>query len=205
VIAHAAQQTVDRSAPPLLSIARQEAVVMRTFIPVMIAAAASVMPSYGIAKDKDKEKKPELALSSTEFKNGEALPKSATCDSDGKSPALAWKGTKDAKGFALIVDDPDAPKGPYVHWVLFDIPKDTLKIPHGGSVGLAGTNSADEARFAPACPPKGSGIHHYNFHLYAVDTDKLGAKAGASRGDVEKALKGHVIGESTLTGTYERR
>lgn len=172
---------------------------MRSFLPMTIAAAAMAMTSSVAAKDK-----PSVTLTSTEFKDGQALPTSATCDGEGKSPALAWKGANE-KSWALIVDDPDAPKGTFVHWVLFDIPKGTTAIPHGGTVGTAGTNSADKTTFMPACPPHGTGVHHYRFHLYALDVDKLSTKAGASRADVDAAMKGHVLADTTLTGTYEHR
>lgn len=173
---------------------------MRPWIPMTITAIALAMSSSGAAKDKAR-----VELSSTEVAEGQALPKSATCDGEGKSPALAWKSTAEGKSFALVVDDPDAPKGTYVHWVLYDIPKGTMSIPHGGTVGTAGTNSADKTGFTPACPPNGSGVHHYRFHLYALDVDQLGPKPGASRADVDAAMKGHVLADATLTGTYERR
>jgi Raf kinase inhibitor-like YbhB/YbcL family protein len=167
---------------------------------MVIAAVALATTSGGAAKNKT-----NIELTSPELKDGAELPKSATCDGEGKSPALAWKTTSDVMSQALIVDDPDAPKGSYVHWTLFDIPKGTMSIPHGGSAGVVGTNSADKKAFAPACPPSGSGVHHYRFHLYALDVDKVGAKAGASQTDLVNAMKGHIIGESTLTGTYEKR
>ncbi|MGZ3453293.1 MAG: YbhB/YbcL family Raf kinase inhibitor-like protein [Polyangiales bacterium] len=175
---------------------------MRTWIPTVIVAAALAVPFAGLAKENTKG---TIGLTSTEFKNGEALPHAATCDAEGKSPALAWKTSTAAKSFALVVDDPDAPKGPYVHWLLFDIPSGTTTIPHGGSAGIVGKNSADKAAFAPACPPSKSGVHHYNFHVYALDVATIGQKPGASRQNVENAIKGHVLADSTLTGTYERR
>ncbi|MGZ6065340.1 MAG: YbhB/YbcL family Raf kinase inhibitor-like protein [Polyangiales bacterium] len=154
------------------------------------------------------KERPTLELTSSEFKDGDPLPPSATCDGEAQSPALAWKAgeqSEGAKSYVLIVDDPDAPKGTFVHWLLFDIPKENISIPHGGSAGLTGTNSADQTGYFAACPPNGSGVHHYRFHLYALDTDRLGTMAGASRAQVETAMKGHVLQDALLTGHYERR
>ena len=146
-------------------------------------------------------------LGSPEFKSGEALPKSASCEGDGKSPALDWKtSAADAKSFALIVDDPDAPKGTFTHWVLFDIPASTRSLPHAATgPGISGRNDFDKNGYGGACPPKGHGVHHYHFKLFALDVDKLGLKEGASRAQVDAALKPHVVGTAELIGTYERR
>ena len=149
----------------------------------------------------------KFVLESTEFKNGEQLPLSATCDGEGKSPALSWKSEKDgAKSFALIVDDPDAPKGTFTHWVQFNIPSIAHALPHGTSgVGVSGRNDFDKNGYGPACPPKGHGVHRYSFRIYALDVDKLGVAEGASRADVEAAMKSHIIGTGELVGKYSRR
>src|SRR5437588_1275314 len=155
----------------------------------------------------DQESNQKLDLKSNDFQNGGALPQSATCDGPGISPSLAWEGAlaRDAKSFALVVDDPDAPNGTFVHWILFDVPKGATSIAAGASVGVAGRNSAGTDAFKAACPPPGTGTHRYRFHLYALDVETLGLGAGASRDQVEGAMRGHVIGESTLVGTCEHR
>jgi Raf kinase inhibitor-like YbhB/YbcL family protein len=157
------------------------------------------------AKEKAVSAKYELV--SPEFKSGGALPKSASCDGESKSPALEWKtSATDAKSFALIVDDPDAPKGTFTHWVLFDVPAATRTLPQAASgIGISGRNDFDKNGYGPACPPKGHGVHHYHFKLYALDVEKLGLAAGVERKKVEAAMNGHVIGQGELIGTYERR
>jgi Raf kinase inhibitor-like YbhB/YbcL family protein len=170
----------------------------------LIAAAAMIAPVTVAAKDTTNG----ITLESKDFKANDALPKSASCDGDGKSPELHWTAPKsaDAKSFALIVDDPDAPKGTYTHWVLFDIPSSVTNLPAGQStVGVSGTNSSDKTGYAGACPPKGDKPHHYHFKLYALDVDKLGQKQGAARADVEGAMKTHVKEQTELVGTFERR
>ena len=171
----------------------------------VIAALAIAAPLSVAAKD---TKKTSYTLTSDDFEANEELPKSASCDGDGKSPELQWTVPKgsDVKSFALVVDDPDAPNGTYTHWVLFDVPSTVTKLKSGEStIGLSGTNSADKTGYAPACPPKGDKAHHYHFRLFALDVDKLGQKQGASRSDVENAMKSHTIGQAELVGTYLRR
>jgi Raf kinase inhibitor-like YbhB/YbcL family protein len=174
----------------------------------LIAAAAMAMPLTVAAKDTSKGAAKGITLESKDFKVGDELPKSASCDGAGKSPELHWTAPKtaDAKSYALIVEDPDAPKGTYTHWVLFDIPANVNSLPAGqNTVGVSGTNSADATGFAPACPPKGDKLHHYHFRLFALDVDKLGQKQGAARSDVESAMKPHVKDQTELIGTFERR
>ena len=104
------------------------------------------------------------------------------------------------------MDDPDAPKGTFTHWVLFDIPAATRSLPHGAStIGVSGRNDFDKNGYGPACPPKGHGVHHYHFKLYALDVEKLGPKEGADRKQVEAAITRHMVGQGELIGTYERR
>ena len=172
----------------------------------MIAAAAMAAPLTVAAKDTNKTT--GYSLMSDDFKANDKLPKSTSCDGDGKSPELHWTTPKnaDAKSYALIVDDPDAPKGTYTHWVLFDIPSGTSKLPGGATnIGVSGTNSGDKTGWAAACPPKGDKMHHYHFRLFALDVDKLGQKQGAARNDVENAMKTHVREQTELIGTFERR
>jgi Raf kinase inhibitor-like YbhB/YbcL family protein len=179
---------------------------MRWTAPRAIAALlAACAPVTSAAEQNTKPTK--LELTSPEFKPGEALPKSASCDGESKSPALDWKpSASGAKSFALIVDDPDAPGGTFTHWVLFDVPPATRALPHGAdAVGVSGRNGFDKNGYGAACPPKGHGVHHYHFKLFALDTEKLGTKAGAERKQVEAAMNGHIVGRGELIGTYERR
>jgi hypothetical protein len=145
-----------------------------------------------------------FSFTSPAFANGDAIPAKFTCDAEGGSPELDWKGAPPAtKSFALIVDDPDAPAGLWTHWVLFDLPATTTKLAEGAKgLGLDGKNSWDATGWGGPCPP--SGTHHYNFRLFALDVATLGKSAGASRADVEAAMSAHVVGRATLMGTYAR-
>jgi Raf kinase inhibitor-like YbhB/YbcL family protein len=146
-----------------------------------------------------------FTLSSTAFANGGAIPPRYTCDGRDVSPALAWSGAPDGTvTLALIVDDPDA-RG-FVHWVAFDLagaPDGHLPEGSSSSPGAPrqGTNGFGRIGYGGPCPP--SGTHRYDFTLYALDVP-LGL-GGAPRADaVRSAMKGHVLAETRLRGTYRR-
>lgn len=173
---------------------------MRARLSCITFAFAALASTAALADDG-----PRLTLTSSELSNDGYLPASATCDDQGRSPALAWNAVSGAKSFVLVVDDPDVESEPYVHWLLFDIGKDTTSIAHGGTAGISGTNSAKQLEWAPPCPPKGDGPHHYRFHVYALDVERLGTMAGSPRPSITAAMKSHVLQESLLVATYERR
>jgi Raf kinase inhibitor-like YbhB/YbcL family protein len=103
--------------------------------------------------------------------------------------------------------DPDAPKGDYTHWVLWDMPGESNGLPRGvtlHSVGVAGKNSFEKLGYGGPCPPPGHGPHHYHFRLYALDIPSLDMPEGSSRAAVEAAMRGHILEQATLTGIYER-
>ena len=136
--------------------------------------------------------------------NGEIPPK-YTCDGRNVSPPLTWTippaGTKE---FALIVDDPDAPRATFVHWVLYRIPLKTRELAEGKPVGMEGLNGFGKRGWGGPCPPPGP-PHHYVFKLYAVDT-ALDLQAGKGKADVLKAIEGHVLGHpAELGGLYKRK
>ena len=146
-----------------------------------------------------------LVVTSTAFAGGGVIPKTFTCDGDDKSPDLAWTGApKETKSFALIVDDPDAPGATWTHWVLFDVPASSARLDVGSSVGVSGKNDFGKDAYGGPCPPAGKGAHRYFFKLYALDVDKLGPSAGASRDDVEKAMSSHLLARGELMGKFER-
>lgn len=151
-----------------------------------------------------------LKLSSSAFAPGSAIPKQYTCDGQDYSPALTWTGVPAAaKTLALIVDDPDAPMGTFVHWVVYNLPasvrqldQDVAKAPTIAGGGQQGRNGFGRDGYRGPCPPPGP-THHYHFRLYALDTSlKLGPGAGAA--EVEAATKGHVLASAELVGTYSR-
>ena len=140
------------------------------------------------------------------------IPAVHTCDGKDTAPALRWSGApQGTQGFALIVDDPDAPdpaapKRTYVHWVLYDIAADVTGLPEavtGASLPPGtreGVNDWGKAGYGGPCPPIGR--HRYFFKLSALDT-KLGDLGHASKADVERAMQGHVLAHAELTGTYQ--
>jgi Raf kinase inhibitor-like YbhB/YbcL family protein len=154
-----------------------------------------------------------LVLTSTAFAEGGGIPAKHTCDGADVSPPLAWSGAPSgAATFALIVDDPDAPGGTWVHWVLFNLPGSASALPedvpktdqlHQLGAAEQGRNDFRRVGYGGPCPPPG-GPHHYVFRLYALNQARpLGA--GASKQDVERAIRGHVLAEARLTGTYARQ
>lgn len=153
----------------------------------------------------------EFTLTSSAFAPGARIPTRHTCDADDLSPPLAWSDPPEGtESLALISDDPDAPVGTWVHWVIFDIPATVRSLPEGLSTAgdpdsLAGarqgTNDFRRLGYGGPCPP--SGTHRYFFRLYALDT-ALGLKPGASRADVDRAMSGHILAEAELMGKYSR-
>lgn len=150
-----------------------------------------------------------MKLTSTAFAPGAAIPLQYTCDGSDFSPALEWEGApRDVQSFALVVDDPDAPRGTWVHWVVYNIPgvafRLAAKIPREAEhpSGLRqGTNSWGRIGYGGPCPP--AGTHHYFFRLYALDAT-LDLPGGASREQVEQAMAGHVLDSAELMGAYSR-
>jgi Raf kinase inhibitor-like YbhB/YbcL family protein len=148
----------------------------------------------------------DFTLASDSFTEGGAIPQRYTCDGAGDSPQLAWAGPPDGtQSFALIVRDPDAPGGYFIHWVLYDVPADITALPSSpaGNVGLGqpGTNGAGRNSYTGPCPPLGT--HHYYFTLYALDTD-LAFDTTPSADDLTGAMEGHILGQAVLMGTYHR-
>jgi Raf kinase inhibitor-like YbhB/YbcL family protein len=152
-------------------------------------------------------------LQSSAFAPNATIPMPYVCTDAGgagKSPPLAWRGAPaSTKAFALVVRDPDAPSGSFVHWVVYNLPADTTKldadVPKTDTVpgdGHQGVNGFGNVGYQGPCPPPGT-PHHYHFHLYALDT-KLELKPGATADDVEQAAKGHTLAEADLVGIFER-
>lgn len=154
-----------------------------------------------------------LLLTSGAFQAGGGIPARYTCDGADVSPALAWSGTPAGTvTFALVADDPDAPGGTWVHWVLFNVPAAVTALPEGVAKahepkGLGGArqgrNDFRKVGYGGPCPPAGP-AHRYFFRLYALDA-VLPLRAGADRPALVAAMRGHVLGEASLMGTYARR
>ncbi|MBW7886092.1 MAG: YbhB/YbcL family Raf kinase inhibitor-like protein [Caldilineaceae bacterium] len=150
-----------------------------------------------------------FVLESPAFHHGEPIPRAYSCDGRDLSPPLEWKETpQGVRSFALIVDDPDAPRGVWVHWVIFNIPAECSALPEGVSTLPAlpdgarnGQNSWRRTGYGGPCPP--SGVHRYFFKLYALDT-MLDLPSSAGKDELLRAMQGHIIGQAELMGTYAR-
>jgi Raf kinase inhibitor-like YbhB/YbcL family protein len=177
---------------------------------VLIAAIlALVGPSLERGRSRQDTMPKQFTLNSHSFSDGENIPKKYTCDAENVSPELHWSDPPAAKAFALIVDDPDAPSGTWVHWVLVDLPAAARDLPEAAgkaaplpSGAQQGKNDFGKSAYGGPCPPPGK-PHRYFFKLYALDA-KLSLKEGVSKAEVEKAIEGHILGQAQLIGRYGR-
>lgn len=170
-------------------------------LPVILSALLAAAPCGG----KEAGKMKELTITSTAFNDGAPIPALYTCEGKDVSPPLAVGAVPSgARSLALIVDDPDAPAGTWVHWVVWNIPPDTREISEGrlppGAV--QGKNDFKRNAYGGPCPP--SGTHRYFFKLYALDTT-LNLPNAATKSALEKAMQGHILARRQLMGTYRRR
>jgi len=153
-----------------------------------------------------KEEVMRLEVKSSAFADGGAVPRKYTGEGEDVSPPLSWSNVPEGtKEFALICDDPDAPRPvPWVHWVLYKIPASVRELAEGSSGGAReGRNDFGNTGYGGPMPPPGHGVHHYHFKVYALDTE-LDLPAGATKDQLLGAMKGHVAAEGELVGTYER-
>ncbi len=151
-----------------------------------------------------------FTLTSSAFASGADIPTQYTCKGTDVSPALEWSGAPaHTASFALIMDDPDAPSGTWVHWVIWNQPPATHSLPEGvprreqlDNSGRQGRNSFGKIGYNGPCPPAGQ-THRYFFRIYALD-QKLDLPAGASRSQLDAAMKGHIRAQSEYMGTFHR-
>jgi Raf kinase inhibitor-like YbhB/YbcL family protein len=163
------------------------------------AATTTSIADVGTTTDASAEL---MTLSSPVFEEQGAIPSEYTCDGEDVSPPLHLERVPAAAvSLALVVDDPDAPSGTWVHWVAYDIRPVADIARAADPLGTAGVNSWGEPGYRGPCPP--SGAHHYVFHIFALDTE-LGLSEGASKQDVMDAIDGHVLGSAEMTGIYGR-
>jgi len=154
-----------------------------------------------------------LKVTSSAFQQGGSIPAKYTCEGQDLSPPLAWSGAPgNIKSYALIIDDPDAPdpakpQRVYVHWVLYNIPAPTTSLAENASKSglpkgaVQGKNDWGKAEYGGPCPPIGR--HRYFFKLYGLDTTLTGLSS-ATKADLEKAMKGHIVDSGELMGTYQK-
>ena len=145
-----------------------------------------------------------LTVTSDAFKANEAIPSEYTCDGAEKRPQLSWAGVpSDAKSIAILVEDPDAPKGTFTHWMVTNIPPSETSLSASGSLpqgAVAAKNDKGAADYAGPCPP--SGTHHYHFRVYALDKT---IPEPTSRASFMKEIEGHVLAQGDLVGTYSKQ
>ena len=144
----------------------------------------------------------ELSVKSPAFEENKQIPKKYSCDGNDINPPLSIEGVpKETKTLALLMDDPDAPSGTFDHWVVWNIPRSTVKIGENTVPRTEGINSARQRGYMGPCPP--SGTHRYFFKVYALDTE-LNLGDNSRKKDVEKALKNHILAKGELIGLYSR-
>lgn len=145
-----------------------------------------------------------IKLTSPSFENNTTIPARFTCDGENVNPPLGiGKAPSDTKSLTLIMDDPDAPVGVWDHWIKFNIPPDTKVIEEDREPeGISGKGSGGNLSYQGPCPP--SGVHHYIFKIYALDT-ALALPEGSSKAAVESAMSEHILGKGELVGFYSRQ
>jgi len=175
------------------------------------ALAGGVFLLAGCATPKKVEdpKGPGLTLkvTSTAFDEGQPIPRKYTGEGEDRSPPLSWEAAPEkTQSLAVLVEDPDAPKGTFTHWVLFELPADTRELPENASAGklpkgaVQGTNDFGKTGYNGPKPPEGK-AHRYYFKVFALDT-KLDLDSKAKHDQAATAMRGHVLAEGALMGTY---
>ncbi len=172
---------------------------------ILVSGLSTILFSQTKHKGENK-----MEITSTAFAQGELIPKKYTCDDVNISPPLKWHGAPTGtKSFALIADDPDAPIGTWVHWVLFNLPADVRELAENfppkknfENGAAHGKNDFGKYGYGGPCPP--GGTHRYYFKLYALD-DKLDLQPGCTKKDLLQTIKNHTLAESQLMGKYKRQ
>ncbi len=151
-----------------------------------------------------------FVITTSAFSSGAEIPRQYTCKGADTSPTLQWSGAPaKTAGFAIIMDDPDAPGGTWMHWVLWNLPASTHSLPDGVSKreqlddgSRQGRNSFGRVGYNGPCPPPGQ-THRYFFRVYALDS-KIELAPGAHRSELDEAMKGHVLAQSEYMGTFHK-
>ena len=180
-------------------------ITRKGLIGLLMVTLSAIWP-FGLAKG---GMTMEIKITSNVFENGGKIPVKYTCDGEDISPPLRWRGVPNGtKSFALICDDPDAPMGTWVHWVLFNVPAEVTELPENvpsqptlANGAVHGINDFRNYGYGGPCPP--SGTHRYFFKIYALDA-KLGLKAGVTKAQLLDAMEGHVLAKGELMGKYSR-
>lgn len=174
---------------------------MRKSIFACFMSAAAAIGSGGFSESSS------MSVSSTSFRNNDYLGADFSCEGRDLSPEIHWKYQGKAESFALICEDPDAPGGTFIHWVVYNIPGAYVNLaggfPKSGEPDgiIQGRNDFGETGYNGPCPPKGK-VHHYVFTVYALDTRIPDRNLSAV--ELKKAIKGHVKGTASVTGLFKR-
>lgn len=148
-----------------------------------------------------------MFITSPDFESDEPIAKVFTCDGENKNPSLEILDVPDeAQSLALILDDPDAPSGTFLHWMIWNIPPTTALIPEVFQAEppvVEGKNGRGKPGYTGPCPPPETGLHHYHFKLYALK-EKLNLSPDASKEDLEREIEAHQLANAELVGTYTR-
>jgi Raf kinase inhibitor-like YbhB/YbcL family protein len=152
-----------------------------------------------------------MRLSSAAFSDGAEIPRRYTCEGDDISPPLQWsEAPAGTQSFVLLCDDPDAPAGVWRHWAAYDIPRDETGLDEGAGVAGArngfrqALNDFGRPDYGGPCPPRGHGVHHYRFHLFAISRGELGLGYNATFSQVEREARKYALAEAKLVGLYRR-
>ncbi len=169
----------------------------------VIALAVIIWPKFS---DRKNEYNLNMKLTSPAFLNNQFIPSKYTCDGNGINPELNISDVpEDAKSLALIMHDPDAPiAGGFTHWVIWNVDPETTVIAENSVPGIAavqGFTNQNRAGYVGPCPHQG--MHHYEFKIYALDA-KLNLALSSRKADLERAMEGHILDQTTLTGLYKR-
>ena len=173
---------------------------------VLLCSCQGKKPALEVAKG---SKSMAMTVTSTAFKEGEMIPARYTCDGKNISPPLEWTGVPaNARSLAIICDDPDAPRGTWTHWIVYNLPADTTSMPEAvpttetlANGAKQGKNSGDTIGYSGPCPP--SGTHRYFFNIYALDNKPV-LPDGATKEQLLHAMDGHFLGGGLLMGVYAR-
>jgi Raf kinase inhibitor-like YbhB/YbcL family protein len=168
-----------------------------------------LQPQQAARAEGERKMQEPLQVTSTAFANGELITPQYTCDSTNRAPPLHWSGQPQATAsFALLCEDPDAPRGLFTHWIVYQLPPATSQLAEGAGTTselpqgtLQGKNDFGKLGYGGPCPP--SGTHRYFFKVYALDR-ALQLAAGATRTQLLQAMKGHILAEGQLMGRYQR-
>ena len=176
---------------------------------VPLAAVVAAVAAVAACGEGRQEEVPDvtpnqsITVTSSAFKEGQPIPAEYSCDGPGRIPALSWQGAPTDAPLALVVDDPDAPRGTFTHWVVLDLPSGTTEL-DGESLPAGATeamNSGGRVGWYPPCPP--SGTHRYRFTVHALSR-ATGVPDGAPLDRALGAIRGFAVASGTLEGTYSR-